>query len=138
MRSTAVEKHQTSKKNKIMGEAKESVKLHGMWASPWVRRVEIALKIKGILYNYLEEDLKSKSQMLLQYNPVKKLVPVMVHHGRPIPESLIIIEYIDETWNNSPNILPLDPYLRSIVRFWTNFIDLQVLDSLWISSLFLD
>ncbi|KAJ8438518.1 hypothetical protein Cgig2_024607 [Carnegiea gigantea] len=115
-----------------MGEAKESVKLHlhGMWASPWVRRVEIALKIKGIPYDYFEEDLKNKSQMLLQYNPVKKLVPVLVHHGRPISESLIIMEYIDETWNNSPNLLPLDAHHRATVRFWTHFLDLQIFEKL--------
>lgn len=102
------------------------VKVHGMWASPWVRRVTIALKIKGIPYEYIEEDLKNKSQLLLQYNPVKKLVPVLVHEGRPIPESLIILEYIDEIWNNSPKLFPHDPYQRAEVRFWADFINLQV------------
>ena len=110
-----------------MAETKEQVKLHGMWASPWVRRVTIALKIKGISYEYFEEDLKNKSQLLLKYNPVKKLVPVLVHQGRPIPESLIILEYIDETWTSSPKLLPFDPYQRAKVRFWVNFIDLQVI-----------
>ena len=106
----------------------ETVKLHGMWASPWVRRVTIALKMKGIPYEYFEEDLKNKSPLLLQYNPVKKLVPVLVHQGRPIAESLIILEYIDETWNNnSPNVFPNDPFQRSIFRFWAQFIDLQVI-----------
>lgn len=113
-----------------MSETKEMVKLHGMWASPWVRRVTIALKIKGIPYEYYEEDLKNKSQLLLQYNPVKKLVPVLVHEGRPIAESLIILEYIDETWTNSPMLLPLDPYQRAKVRFWADFINLQLFEKL--------
>ncbi|XP_021761638.1 glutathione S-transferase U9-like [Chenopodium quinoa] len=113
-----------------MAETKEEVKLHGMWASPWVRRVTIALKIKGIPYQYFEEDLKNKSQLLLKYNPVKKLVPVLVHQGRPIPESLIILEYIDETWTSSPKLLPFDPYRRAKVRFWANFIDLQIFEKL--------
>ncbi|XP_074277395.1 glutathione S-transferase U10-like [Silene latifolia] len=114
-----------------MGESMESVKLHGMWASPWVRRVIIGLKIKGISYEYIEEDLKNKSELLLKYNPVKKLVPVLVHDGRPIPESLIILEYLDEVWTTTRKIFPVeDHYLRAKVRFWTNFIDLQVFERL--------
>ncbi|KAL2935248.1 Glutathione S-transferase U9 [Bienertia sinuspersici] len=113
-----------------MAEIKDSVKVHGMWASPWVRRVTIALKIKGIPYEYFEEDLKNKSQKLLQYNPAKKLVPVLVHDGRPIAESLIILEYIDEIWKNSPNLFPNLPYQRAIVRFWAGFIDLQIFEKL--------
>ncbi|CAO2818594.1 unnamed protein product [Amaranthus hypochondriacus] len=114
-----------------MEETQETVRLHGMWASPWVRRVTIALKMKGIPYEYYEEDLKNKSELLLQYNPVKKLVPVLVHEGRPIAESLIILEYIDEIWvNNSPNLFPNDPYQRSKFRFWAQFIDLQIFEKL--------
>ncbi|RVW90487.1 Glutathione S-transferase U6 [Vitis vinifera] len=43
-----------------MGE-ENKVTLYGMWASPFVKRVEIALKIKGIPYEYVEEDLKNKA-----------------------------------------------------------------------------
>ncbi|KAK9748050.1 hypothetical protein RND81_02G031900 [Saponaria officinalis] len=114
-----------------MEEMNGNVKLLGMWASPWVRRVTIGLKIKGIPYEYIEEDLKNKSELLLQYNPVKKLVPVLVHEGKPIPESLIILEYIDEIWNTSPKLFPREnPYLLAKVRFWAHFIDLQLFERL--------
>ncbi|KAL9239523.1 hypothetical protein vseg_013836 [Gypsophila vaccaria] len=114
-----------------MAENSENVKLLGMWASPWVRRVTIGLKLKGVPYEYIEEDLKNKSELLLRYNPVKKLVPVLVHDGRPIPESLIILEYIDEIWNTSPRIFPREnPCLLAKARFWAHFIDLQVFERL--------
>lgn len=98
------------------------VKLLGMWASTYSKRVELALRIKGISYEYIEEDLRNKSHLLLQYNPVHKKVPVLVHNGKPIAESYIILEYIDETWKNPPLLLPTNPYARARVRFWTSFI----------------
>lgn len=103
----------------------EEVKLLGMWASPYTRRIELALKQKGIEYEYMEQDVKNKSPLLLYYNPVHKKVPVLVHNGKPVAESLIILEYIDETWKDNP-LLPQDPTDRALARFWARFIDEKV------------
>ncbi|ONI08670.1 hypothetical protein PRUPE_5G192700 [Prunus persica] len=111
-------------------EQENKVKLHGMWASTYSLRVEIALRLKGIPYEYIEEDLSNKSQLLLKYNPVHKKVPVLVHNGKSIAESYIILEYIDETWNSDPRILPEDPYGRAKVRFWASYIQQQLFEGL--------
>ncbi|KAL4283392.1 hypothetical protein GQ457_16G009980 [Hibiscus cannabinus] len=58
---------------------------------------------------------------------VHQKIPVLVHNGKPIAESLVILEYIDETWRNNPVLLPQDPFERSMARFWAKFIDEKIL-----------
>ncbi|XP_058770204.1 probable glutathione S-transferase [Vicia villosa] len=98
------------------------VKLHGFWYSPFNFRVVWALNLKGILYEHIEEDRFNKSPQLLQYNPVYKNIPVLVHDGKPICESMLIIEYIDEIWPQN-SLLPTDPYDRAQARFWVKYVD---------------
>nr|GEX28046.1 hypothetical protein [Tanacetum cinerariifolium] len=82
-----------------------------------VFKIVWALKLKGIEYETINEDLENKSPLLLENNPIHKKVPVRLHNGTPICEPFVILEYIDETWNSSTRFLPEDPLTRSTSRF---------------------
>ncbi|KAK4488673.1 hypothetical protein RD792_004450 [Penstemon davidsonii] len=108
----------------------EELKLFRTWSSPFSLRIVQALKIKGLEYDTVLEDLSNKSDSLLKYNPIHKKVPILVHNGKPICESLVILEYIDETWKQNP-LLPQDPYEKAMARFWAKFGEEKVLVSIW-------
>ncbi|KAL9328147.1 hypothetical protein ACSQ67_003150 [Phaseolus vulgaris] len=110
--------------------AKNNVKLLGGWFSPFALRVQIALNLKGVDYEVIEETLNPKSELLLKSNPVQKKIPVLLHADKVICESAIIVEYIDEVWTNAPPILPQNAYDRANARFWNAYIDEK-----WFTSL---
>jgi len=99
---------------------KEDLKLLGLPLSPFVISVRMALNMKGVSYEYVDEDLSNKSELLLKSNPVHKKVPVLIHNGKPICESLVILQYVDELFAGR-SILPTDPYERATARFWAAY-----------------
>jgi len=110
-----------------MGEGEEQVKVLSQWPSPFAMRVLIGLEEKGVRYEYQEEILASKTELLLEMNPIHKTVPVLIHNGKPICESLIILQYIDEVWPGSSSFMPSKPYDRALARFWADFLDTKFL-----------
>ncbi|XP_051217330.1 probable glutathione S-transferase GSTU6 [Lolium perenne] len=104
--------------------AGDDLKLIGVWASPFVVRVKLALSFKGLSYENVEVDLTSKSELLLSSNPVHKKVPVLLHKEKPICESMVIVQYIDEAFaGTSPSLLSSEPHERAVARFWAAYID---------------
>jgi glutathione S-transferase len=115
----------------------DSVTVLDFWASPFCARVKIALEEKNVNHVDNEEDIFGrKSELLLNSNPIHQKVPVFLHNDKPVLESAIIVNYIDEVWPEN-SLLPSNAYDRAQARFWADFIDKKVFDtgrSIWASN----
>lgn len=102
----------------------DDLKLLGAWPSPFVTRVKLALALKGLSYEDVEEELHTKSELLLKSNPVHKKIPVLLHNSAPVCESMIIVQYIDDVFaGTGPSLLSADPYESAMARFWVAYVD---------------
>ncbi|KAK8635396.1 hypothetical protein V6N13_004134 [Hibiscus sabdariffa] len=114
-----------------MGDRDSNVKLLGSCLSPFASRVRIALHLKSVSHEFIEENLlEPKSQLLLRSNPLYKKIPVLIHGANPICESLIILQYIDEVWPHAPAILPSDAVDRAESKFWAFYVDDKLVPAL--------
>ncbi|MCP5082563.1 MAG: glutathione S-transferase family protein [Alphaproteobacteria bacterium] len=88
---------------------------------PYAHRTRLALLEKGVPFEHIEEDLRNKSERFMKASPYGK-VPALVHNGQTLYESLIINEYLDETFPEPP-LMPADPALRARARIWIHYFD---------------
>ncbi len=103
------------------------MKLYGSPASPYVVRVAIAAKAKGLDLPYSDAPGGGiKSLEYLAINPLGKMPGLTDDNGRHLAESSVICEYLDETVKG-PALLPSDPYDRARVRLLCRLIDLYTM-----------
>lgn len=87
-------------------------------------KVRVTLAEKGLEWAGELLDLMRGDQHRSEYaklNP-NRVVPTLVHNGRVVIESTLIIEYLDEAFPVPP-LMPGDPYRRALARLWMKKID---------------
>ena len=100
-----------------------SITLYSYYRSSAAYRVRIALNLKQI--DYRQETLnlltgEEKAEPYARLNP-QKLVPLLVHDGQPIFQSMAILEYLEERYPQTP-LLPREPSERAWVRALANIV----------------
>jgi glutathione S-transferase len=88
---------------------------------PYCARVRIVLAEKGLEYERVEIDLDDRPAWIYEKNPSGK-VPVLEEDGFVLPESAVIMEYLDER-NPAPALLPADRAARAHARVWIDRFD---------------
>jgi glutathione S-transferase len=83
---------------------------------PYCARVRIALAEKGIEHEALEIDLRDRPQWIYEKNETGR-VPVVEEDAWILPESSVILEYLEERYPEPP-LLPADPGDRALARVW--------------------
>jgi maleylacetoacetate isomerase len=93
------------------------MKLYGYFRSSAAFRVRIALNLKGLAAEQVSVHLRKNEQQNPEYLALQPqgLVPALEDGGKVFPQSLAIIEYLDET-HPEPPLLPPDPAGRARVR----------------------
>ncbi len=86
---------------------------------PYVERSRIVLLEKGVPHEVEFIDLANKPAWFLAVSPMGR-VPVLLVDDRPIFESMIINELLEEVYPR-PALLPVDPIARAEARGWIVF-----------------
>lgn len=109
--------------------------LYGYWRSSAAYRVRIGLNLKGLVWDNIPVHLlrDGGQQHSAQYRALNPqgLIPVLVHEGRALTQSLAILEYLDEL-HPQPPLLPAEPLARARARSWAQLIacDIHPLNNL--------
>jgi glutathione S-transferase len=83
-------------------------------ACPYCARVRIVLAEKGVPYDTVVVDLKDRPAWIYEKNPLGK-VPVLEEDDFVLPESAVIMEYLEERYPEPP-LWPADPAERAAGR----------------------
>jgi glutathione S-transferase len=93
------------------------MKLIGVDASPYVRKVRIVLEEKSIPYEYVRARPSVPGSPVPDYNPLAK-VPVLVRDdGRGLYDSPVIVDYLDTKFPQ-PQLIPSALEARFEVKRW--------------------
>lgn len=97
-----------------------TLKLYNYFRSSTSYRVRIALHLKNLSFEYLPVHLlnnggEQNQSDYRKLNPVGG-VPTLIHDDKVISQSFAIIEYLDEAFPQTYQLMPQDPYQKAKIR----------------------
>ena len=89
---------------------------------PYAARVRIVLAEKGLAYDAVEIDLDDRPAWLYDKNPLGRVPVYEEDEGLVLPESVVIMEYLEERYPEPP-LWPADAAERALGRLWLERFD---------------
>ena len=99
-------------------------KLYHHGSSVCAAKVRLAMAEKNLEWDGVYIDILKGEQFDSEYlklNP-KAVVPTLIHDDTVIPDSTVIIEYLDHL-HPETSVHPIDPWERAQSRYWTKAVD---------------
>jgi glutathione S-transferase len=78
-----------------------TIRLYGSWASPFARKVALALELKGLAYEAVDALSRDQHDALVKVNP-RAEVPVLVDGDVTVVNSSDILQYLDWRYPDPP------------------------------------
>ena len=91
------------------------MRLHGASGSPFVRKVQVALALKGLPYEQIQQLPFTRDAEYRKINPLGK-IPTLQDGDLTICDSTVICEYLEEAYPQAP-LYPADPANRARARW---------------------
>ena len=95
-----------------------NIKLISFTRCPYVQRAMIVLNEKNISFDIEYIDLEAPPPWFYDVSPLEK-VPVLLVDDKPLFESMVICDYLDESTENS--LYPVDAFAKALNRSWIEF-----------------
>ncbi len=94
---------------------KQPMKLIGTLTSPYVRKTRIVLIEKAIDYEFIVTDLNSPDNIVSHFNPLGKVLCLIMNDGKGLYDSSVIVDYLDTMTSINP-LLPGNSTDRSWIK----------------------
>lgn len=80
--------------------------LIGMFDSPYVRRVAIAMTLLELPFEHRNWSVGKDFDRIREYNPIGRVPALVLDSGETLAESALILDYLDDTVGSARALLP--------------------------------
>lgn len=99
--------------------------LHNAPQSTCSQRVRYAMHAKGLSFEEIKLDLFAGDQLKPEYLKINPngVVPALLHNGRAVIDSAVILEYLEDILPDVASMRPSDPFEMARLRAMMRFVD---------------
>lgn len=95
------------------------IKVHGVHGSPYVRKVLVALEMKGIDYEQVPQMPFANDAEYNKISPLGK-IPCLQDGDLTVSDSTVICEYLEDAYPDTP-LYPDDPKGKAMARWYEEY-----------------